>query len=79
MSKQEEQNKVNFEVALRELEELVRTMEAGDLTLEESLNAFEKGIQLTRQCKSALEKAQLRVTKLMPDESEQTWEEESST
>ncbi len=79
MSKQEEQNKVNFEVALGELEELVRTMEAGDLTLEESLNAFEKGIQLTRQCKSALEKAQLRVTKLMPDESEQTWEEESST
>lgn len=79
MSKQEEQNKVNFEVALGELEELVRTMEAGDLTLEESLNAFEKGIQLTRQCKSALEKAQLRVTKLMPDESEQTWEEESNT
>ena len=57
MNKQEEQNTVNFEAALGELEELVRTMEAGDLTLEASLNAFEKGIQLTSPMQIGLRKS----------------------
>ena len=40
-------NKIDFEKAFLELEELVETMEEGDLSLEESLKCFEKGILLT--------------------------------
>ncbi|GGG52453.1 exodeoxyribonuclease 7 small subunit [Pseudohongiella nitratireducens] len=54
----------NFETALAELETLVSQMEDGDLSLEESLNAFESGIKLTRQCQQALQQAELKVQKL---------------
>lgn len=54
----------NFETALAELETLVSRMEDGDLSLEESLNAFESGIKLTRQCQQALQQAELKVQKL---------------
>jgi exodeoxyribonuclease VII small subunit len=54
----------NFEAALAELETLVSQMEDGDLSLEESLNAFETGIKLTRQCQQALQQAELKVQKL---------------
>lgn len=46
----EKQEPVDFEAALAELEELVRRMEAGSLSLEDSLAAFERGIKLTREC-----------------------------
>lgn len=52
---------VDFEASLAELEQLVAKMEAGDLTLEQSLAAFERGVQLTRLCQTALRKAELRV------------------
>ncbi len=45
---------IDFEATLRELEELVQRMESGDLGLEESLAAFERGVKLTRQCQAAL-------------------------
>ncbi len=50
-----------FEHALQELEQLVARMEQGELSLEESLAAYERGIGLYRQCQSALEQAELRV------------------
>jgi exodeoxyribonuclease VII small subunit len=52
---------VSFEAALAELESLVEKMETGDLSLEESLAAFERGVKLTRHCQSALERAELKV------------------
>ena len=52
---------LNFEKQLKELEEVVANMEAGELTLEESLKAYEKGIRLTRECQAALDDAQLRI------------------
>ena len=55
----------NFEKSLAELEDIVERMETGALSLEESLQAFERGIQLTRRCQSALEQAELRVKTLM--------------
>lgn len=58
----------NFEAALAELETLVSKMEDGDLSLEESLNAFESGIKLTRQCQQALQQAELKVQKLSQSE-----------
>jgi exodeoxyribonuclease VII small subunit len=42
-------------------------MESGDLTLDDSLQAFERGVQLTRQCQSALKAAEQRVTLLTAD------------
>ena len=51
----------NFENAIEQLEELVEALEEGDLSLEESLKAFENGIKLTRECQVALEKAEQRI------------------
>ena len=55
----------NFEEAMATLEELVEAMEEGELSLEESLKAFEQGIKLTRECQSALEKAEQKVQLLV--------------
>ncbi len=51
----------NFENAFNELNQLVEKMEQGGLSLEESLQAFEKGIALTRQCQTALKTAEQKV------------------
>ena len=51
----------SFEESLDELEALVERMESGDLSLDESLQAFERGIALTRSCQGALEAAEKRV------------------
>ena len=55
---------INFEDAMAELEKLVAQMEESDLSLDESLQAFERGIMLTRQCQQALSQAELRVQAL---------------
>ncbi|MBE2210921.1 MAG: exodeoxyribonuclease VII small subunit [Xanthomonadaceae bacterium] len=51
----------NFEHSLEELEQLVERMETGELSLEESLAAYERGVGLYRTCHQALEEAELRV------------------
>ena len=58
---------VDFEAALAELEDLVSRMESGTLSLEASLEAFERGIKLTRDCQAALRQAELRVKALTQD------------
>lgn len=50
-----------FEHRLNELEALVKRLEAGDSSLEESLEAYERGVALYRQCQDALEQAELRI------------------
>ncbi len=55
---------VDFEATLQELENLVKQMESGELGLEESLAAFERGVKLTRRCQAALRSAELRVRAL---------------
>ncbi|WP_295456354.1 exodeoxyribonuclease VII small subunit [uncultured Thiodictyon sp.] len=50
-----------FEQSLNELEAIVDALEKGDLTLEASLTAFERGVTLTRACRQALESAEQRV------------------
>lgn len=54
-----------FEQALEDLEELVSAMEQGELSLEDSLQAFEKGIKLTRECQTALKNAEQKVQVLI--------------
>lgn len=51
----------DFELSLAELESLVGRMEKGDLSLDESLQTFERGVALYRNCQSTLEQAELRV------------------
>ena len=55
----------DFEKSLDELETLVRDLEQGELSLEQSLAAFERGVKLTRQCQSALKSAEQRVEQLV--------------
>ena len=62
---------VNFEESLAELEDLVEQMEEGDLSLEESLAAFEKGIRLARDCQDALKQAEQRVQVLIAQNGEE--------
>ncbi len=57
--------KSNFEEAIRELEKIVDDLESGELSLEDSIKAFEKGIELSRLCRKKLEKAEGRVKKLL--------------
>ena len=56
---------VDFEQALTQLEALVNAMEKGQLSLDESLKAFEQGIQLSRQCQQALKQAEQKVELLL--------------
>jgi len=59
-----DESPIDFEAALEELEALVERMETGELSLEESLRAFERGVALTRDCQRALKDAELRVQAL---------------
>ena len=56
-----------FESAMAELEDLVEKMEDGELTLDESLKAFERGVVLTRLCQNELKNAELKVQQLNND------------
>lgn len=58
---------LKFEAALEELESLVAQMEGGQLSLDESLKAFERGVALTRHCSTALKEAELKVQALSDD------------
>lgn len=67
---QEETSASSFEDALAELERIVEQMESGDLTLEQSLEAFERGIKLTRECQRALSRAEQKVQTLIEQNGE---------
>ncbi|NPU85586.1 MAG: exodeoxyribonuclease VII small subunit [Syntrophaceae bacterium] len=54
-----------FEDALEKLEQIVRRMEAGEMSLDESLKAFEEGIRLVRLCNARLDDAERRVEVLL--------------
>lgn len=55
----------DFEKALQELEHLVERMEQGELSLEQSLADFERGIELTRACQNSLQQAEQKVQMLL--------------
>jgi exodeoxyribonuclease VII small subunit len=67
--------KINFESAIQELENLVEQMEQGDITLEQSLENFERGIELTRACQKALQEAEQKVQILTQKQGEETVED----
>lgn len=57
----------SFESDLQKLEEIVETLESGELPLEESLTRFEEGVKCAARCRKTLENAELKVEKLLRD------------
>ncbi len=57
----------SFETSLAELEQIVGKLESGDLPLEQSLELFETGIKLSRECRTRLTNAERRIEILMKD------------
>lgn len=57
-----------FEKSIKELEEIVNKLEAGDATLSESLELFEKGIKLAKECNKMLDEAEKKVSVLIGGE-----------
>jgi len=56
---------MKFEEALNKLEEIVEKLEKGDLPLEETIEIFEEGINISKNCSKQLNEAELRVKKLV--------------
>lgn len=61
-----------FEDAVTELEGLVEALESGDVSLEQALARFERGVTLARQCQQTLKHAELRVDQLLSDGDKET-------
>ena len=74
MKKTKSTEGLDFEKALAELEALVARMEKGDLPLEQALESFERGIELTRLCQSALKDAEQKVQMLVARDGKQSLE-----
>ena len=62
----------DFEHALSELEDLVSRLESGELTLDQSLDCFKRGVELTRHCQTILDQAQQTVELLTRETPEPT-------
>jgi len=58
----------NFEAQLAQLERIVRELERGDLPLERSLELFEQGVRLSRECQERLNEAERRIEVLLRDD-----------
>jgi len=65
--KPEERQTRTFEASLEALERIVQQLESGDLPLEKSLELFEQGIKLSRECQDRLTQAERRIEILMRD------------
>ena len=64
------EKKVTFEQAMCRLEEIVKALEYGDTSLEESMKLFEEGGKLAKRCSDMLDKAEQKVTRLISAESD---------
>ncbi|WWO95533.1 MAG: exodeoxyribonuclease VII small subunit [Candidatus Dasytiphilus stammeri] len=68
MLKDNDNSTSNFESSLKELEQIVRYLENGELSLEEALNAFEKGVYLAQLSQKKLQQAEQRIQILLKSE-----------
>ena len=57
----------SFEASLEALEQIVQQLESGDLPLEKSLELFEQGVRLSRECQERLSQAERRIEVLLRD------------
>ena len=60
-NEKEEKMRKTFEQSLQELEKIVRALEAGNIGLDESLDKFEEGVKLYKNCRSTLDKAEKKI------------------
>lgn len=60
-------SKLDYEHALSELEGVVKQLEAGDLSLDRSIELFQRGVELAKECKRKLDQAELKVNQLVKD------------
>lgn len=67
MNSQEEIEKMEFETALQELEEIVKKLEDGKSSLKDAVALYERGILLKRRCDKILEEIQLKLNKISCD------------
>ncbi len=65
---EEKQKKLSFEAALKRLEDVLDSLEHGDLPLEEAMRAFEEGVKLVRVCHQKLDEVEKRVELLLKDD-----------
>jgi exodeoxyribonuclease VII small subunit len=65
MARTSKDQAIDFEQSLAALEKLVQQLEGGELSLDEALKTFERGVTLTRQCQDALKSAQQKVAVLL--------------
>lgn len=61
-------NGTSFEKAISELEEIVKKLEKGELTLDESIECFQRGVELTKYCSRRLDEAERSITMLIEGE-----------
>lgn len=66
MAKQKKDSSDSFESLFSELEATVAKLEAGDLSLDESLALFQRGMELAKKCGEMLDQAELRIKELVP-------------
>ena len=59
--------KKNFEMAMKQLEQIVQDLETGDMPLEKAIKKFEEGIQISKYCSGKLDESEKRITLLMRD------------
>ena len=62
------EKKITFEAAIKELEEIVKTLENGDEAIDRSIALYERGVSLTKYCMDILEKAEQKVSVLVQKE-----------
>ena len=67
MAKKAEENLLGFEAALKRLEEIVASMESGEVDLDTMIALFEEGQRLVKQCNSTLNDVEKRIEKIMDD------------
>ncbi len=67
---------VSFEKAMEELEGIVVRLEKGELTLDESIDFFQKGVELSKYCSKRLDEAERRITLLIEGENGELGEKE---
>ena len=68
---------MKFEEAIKELEKVVASLESGDNGLDESIELFEKGIKLSKECQKMLDTAEKKVRILLADGSEENFLEDN--
>jgi exodeoxyribonuclease VII small subunit len=64
------EQKLSFEQALQRLEQVVRELEQGDLSLDQALALFQEGVTLSRGCAAQLDQAEVRIEKLLEQNGE---------